>query len=227
MSKKVPYELPDGDFVKYVEQSHQQALLHDNDEKEKALARLNASVTTDSPQDSLRKIREQHERTLKNLHTASQKNKNNGSSSMDMGARSTPNNTVTFPQPSAPQSASRSSWSYSRSSTIGTNRMGTSSATPPRGSTGGISNSNNQSTFDSPNLPPKNNVDRKLKKLTDMRSAFLMFTCFFIIVFFFGTEANVMEDADSRIFASLIFIFGFIVFVVQMNIWSRKRALNQ
>lgn len=227
MSKKVPYELPDGDFVKYVEQNHQQAILQANAEKEKTLTRLNTSITTDSTQDSLRKIREQHEHTLQSLPTSNQKNKSKGPANKDMSTRSTPNITNKFPQNTAPQSASQSSQPYNSDSTMNTNSIDNGNATLPRGSIRGTPNSNNQSTFDLPDLPPNNKIDRKLKKLKEIRAAFLTFAFFFVFVFFFGTEANVMDDIDSQIFAILIFIFNFMVIVVQIKIWNRRRILSK
>ena len=67
MRKKIPYELPDGDFVKFIEQIHKQSLQKALEEKARATARLNAASTTESPQESLRKIRAQHERTMQSL----------------------------------------------------------------------------------------------------------------------------------------------------------------
>lgn len=69
MRKKIPYELPDGDFVKFIEQIHKQSLQKALEEKARATARLNAASTTESPQESLRKIRAQHERTMQSLRS--------------------------------------------------------------------------------------------------------------------------------------------------------------
>lgn len=226
MSKNVPYELPDGDFVKYVEQSHQQSILQAQAEKEKALARLNASATTDSPQDSLRKIREQHERTMQDLRNAA--NNNSNKEQVNLGPRttiqsrnpSTPNQTGSFsPSASAPQTQI-SSRPYTRSSNLGTNRT-TSRIPRPQNH-----NNDQPPSMEFSNVPPNNSVDRKLKKLIDMRAAFLMFTLFFTMVFFLGTESD-MEDADSRVFAILMAAFGCVTFVLHIAVKARRRALNQ
>lgn len=65
--KRAPYELPDGDFVKFIEQIHKQALKQASVAKAQASARLNAGNTNESPQETLQRIREQHQKTMQAL----------------------------------------------------------------------------------------------------------------------------------------------------------------
>ncbi|MBU3844780.1 MAG: hypothetical protein H9847_07950 [Candidatus Anaerobiospirillum pullicola] len=67
MSTGAPYEVPDGDFVKYIEKIHRDSISRADADRARATAQLNVGNTTETPQESLQKIRAQHERTMANL----------------------------------------------------------------------------------------------------------------------------------------------------------------
>ena len=202
MCKKIPYELPDGDFVKYIEQIHKQSLQKALEEKARATACLNAASTTESPQESLRKIRAQHKRTMQSLRAQAR----------GEDRELLQKETSTQAQLNAELQRSIRTSSYN------------SHPAPNKGRAARLERSSSLEEHNSPTTGKQGNEQNQPVILCNARSTLIVIWIFLNLVFFVGMEDR---SQDIGIFVGLllaIITMGLIFLQITMVRYNRRHS---
>ncbi len=202
MRFRAPYEVEDGDYVKFIEKIHQASRQQTESAKQQAFARLNASNTYETPRQSMERIRAQHERTMQSLQHNTQKAPTSTTSTINVGTMVS--GVYQKPTQSLSDSMSASQRAHAlHSKQNRTQAQPRPTSTPNRSSV--FNRSAQASRTATANKPPKIK-----NKFTNLRDAMITIAIFLTLLLLFGELNGTANTVITIIFSVCIFLaFGF------------------